>query len=116
MALSINRNVRKVKSKPSTIKSKIRKEAIKIGKALDNPETTTAVKSENIKSVSYAPELKDLTITFHKGLRTYVYYDVPSTLHRRLLSAPSKGVFFHKFINRRYKYVEVTGSMKGKKK
>jgi len=111
MGLSINRNVIKVQSKlkrASTNKAA----ADKINKALDTPERPVQVKSENIKTIEYDPALKDLTITFHKGLRKYVYYDVPKSVYARFITASSKGEFFHMYIKQRYKYAEVTSKKK----
>lgn len=46
----------------------------------------------------------------------YIYYDVPVSIYRRWLSAPSKGHFFHVYIRNNYKYSKLTGDKKGKLK
>lgn len=34
----------------------------------------------------------------------YIYYDVPVRVYRQLISAPSKGHYFHKYIRNNYQY------------
>lgn len=46
----------------------------------------------------------------------YLYYDVPVTLWRRWLSAPSKGHFFWAYIRNTFSYRKLTGDRKGKLK
>lgn len=71
-----------------------------------------AVKSTNIKDIEYNKDLKDLTITFLSGNRKYVYYNVSSILHSKFISSSSKGVFFHRFIAKRFKFAEIKGGKK----
>lgn len=43
----------------------------------------------------------------------YCYYDVPVTLYRKWLSAPSKGHFFWVYIRNAFKYSKLTGNRRG---
>lgn len=108
MAKTVIRNVsrfaktqtRVVKSTQTALAKK------KTEKLLAETEKTTAVKSSNIKDVSYNRENKILSITFHKGNRVYSYYDVPFAVYAKLLKAPSKGEYLAAFIKPRYEYAE----------
>lgn len=42
----------------------------------------------------------------------YVYYDVPVRLYRKLITAPSKGHFFWKYIRNNFIYAKLTGDKK----
>lgn len=44
----------------------------------------------------------------------YIYYDVPLTVYRRWLSAPSKGHYLWRYIRGRYKFAKLTGDKKTK--
>ncbi len=46
----------------------------------------------------------------------YIYYDVPVTLYRRWVAAPSKGHFHWQSIRNNFLYAKLTGSKKGKLK
>lgn len=46
----------------------------------------------------------------------YMYFDVPVTLWRRWLGAPSKGHFFWQYIRNTFYYRKLTGDKKGKLK
>lgn len=46
----------------------------------------------------------------------YVYYDVPVTVYRRWIGAPSKGHYFHQYIRNNYLYAKLTGDKKTKLK
>lgn len=43
----------------------------------------------------------------------YIYYDVPITLWRRWIGAPSKGHFFWSYIRNNFKYSKLTGDRRG---
>jgi len=65
------------------------------------------VESSNLKSVGYDPDTKILEIEFHHG-GVYQYFDVPENTHFELMSASSKGKYFHKFIKNVYRYQKVS--------
>lgn len=44
----------------------------------------------------------------------YVYYDVPVTVYRRWITAPSKGHYFWVNIRNKYYYSKLTGDKRGK--
>ena len=46
----------------------------------------------------------------------YIYYNVPVTLYRRWIGAPSKGHFFWQYIRNNFQYSKLTGDKKGKLK
>ena len=46
----------------------------------------------------------------------YVLYDVPVTLYRRWITAPSKGHFYWKYLRNNFKYSKLTGDKRGKLK
>lgn len=43
----------------------------------------------------------------------YIYYDVPTEVYRRWVTAPSKGHYFWQFIRNIYKYSKLTGNKRG---
>lgn len=43
----------------------------------------------------------------------YIYYDVPVSLHKKLISSPSKGHAFWKYIRNNFKYSKLTGNKRG---
>ena len=64
------------------------------------------VNSTNLSAVGYDSETKILTIEFNdRGL--YEYYDVPQNIYNELMSVPSKGKFFHRFIRDTYRTVKI---------
>lgn len=64
------------------------------------------VESSDLSSVGYDPSTKTLEIEFNSG-GVYQYFDVPKDTHSELMSAPSKGKHFHKFIKNAYQYQKV---------
>lgn len=44
----------------------------------------------------------------------YAYYDVPSSLYRKWITAPSKGHFFWANIRNNFMYSKLTGDKRGK--
>ncbi|WP_261284279.1 KTSC domain-containing protein [Serratia proteamaculans] len=64
------------------------------------------VSSSNLSSVGYDAASNTLEIAFHNG-GIYQYDAVPSSIHQGLLSAPSKGQYFHQHIKNVYSYRKV---------
>lgn len=64
------------------------------------------VKSTNIRSIGYEPESSTLEIEFHSG-GIYQYFNVPQTSYNGLMSASSRGSYFHKYIKDNYKWAKV---------
>ncbi|MEL3901084.1 MAG: KTSC domain-containing protein [Treponema phagedenis] len=60
-----------------------------------------SVSSSDLSSVGY--ENGTLEIRFHNG-GTYQYYGVPVVVYQALMSANSKGSFFHKHIKNNYRW------------
>lgn len=59
------------------------------------------VKSSNINSIGYDEKNKTLEIEFHSG-GIYQYLNVEKELYDNIMSASSKGGFFHRFIKDKY--------------
>ena len=57
------------------------------------------VSSSNISSVGYEDGI--LEVHFHSG-GVYQFDNVPRSVYESLLTAPSKGKFFHKYIENVY--------------
>ncbi|MHA1408506.1 MAG: KTSC domain-containing protein [Candidatus Heimdallarchaeaceae archaeon] len=60
-----------------------------------------SVLSSNLDWVKYNEETRKLIIGFKDGSE-YEYSNVPLNIYEGLLSAPSKGKYFHKFIKNQY--------------
>jgi len=61
------------------------------------------VSSSNIASVGYDETSRTLYVQFLKG-STYSYSNVPSSVYRCLMNAPSKGKYFAANIKNSYSY------------
>lgn len=61
------------------------------------------VSSSDLASVGYDATSKTLYVSFHKG-GTYSYSNVPESVYRGLMSAPSKGRYFRANIRTSYAY------------
>ena len=59
------------------------------------------VSSSNINSIGYDKNLEVLRIEFHEG-NLYEYYNVPNSIYNGLMSATSKGSYFHENIKNKY--------------
>lgn len=59
------------------------------------------VASSAIRSVDWSGDI--LTVRFHET-GTYDYFDVPESVYRAFLEAPSKGAFFNEAIRDRYPF------------
>lgn len=79
------------------------------------PEKLMRVKSTNLKSFSYDNALRELTVTFLKGNRTYVYYNVPSVAYLKMLNNNTPGEYHYKNIRLRYTYAEISGTTRSAK-
>lgn len=65
-----------------------------------------AVASTTLLSVGYDPATRTLEVEFRKG-GTYQYFDVPEFIARGLMLSRSKGTFFNRNIEDRYRYRQV---------
>ena len=65
------------------------------------------VASSSIVAVGYDPASRVLEIEFRKG-STYRFFDVPEFLYRGLMLAPSKGSFYNRNVEDRYRYEDIT--------
>ena len=59
------------------------------------------VSSSDLSAVGYDFASETLTIEFNSG-GLYEYYGVPQNIYEGLMSASSKGKFFHRFIKDSY--------------
>jgi hypothetical protein len=64
------------------------------------------VQSSMITSVGYDAQTAILEIEFRNG-RTYRYFDVPEFLYRGFVLAASKGQYFSRRIDSRFRFEEV---------
>ena len=64
------------------------------------------VSSSNIRSVGYDKETQMLEIEFDGG-GIYQYLNVPEHVYSNLMSASSKGSYFHRHIRNRYRFRKV---------
>jgi hypothetical protein len=64
------------------------------------------VQSSDLNSVGYDNEGHILEIAYNSG-GIYQYQNVPEEVYSQLLSAPSKGKYFHAFIKNKYPYRRV---------
>jgi hypothetical protein len=62
--------------------------------------------SSNLSSVGYDGDKAILEIQFKNG-RIYRYFNVPQNIYDSLMSAGSKGKYFHWHIRRSYRYSRV---------
>lgn len=63
---------------------------------MDMPPTMQVIRSTDLLAIGYDHHEEELWVRFRTtpGF-VYVYSAVPENLYRRLLSAPSRGRFFH---------------------
>jgi hypothetical protein len=64
------------------------------------------VRSSMITALGYDPQRAILEIEFRNG-RTYRYYDVPEFLYRGFMLADSKGEYFSRRIDNRFRFEEL---------
>jgi len=64
------------------------------------------VLSTDLRSVGYDPATSTLEIEFNSG-GIYQYLSVPDSIHQNLMSASSKGKYFHKYIKERFTFRRV---------
>ncbi|MCK1406375.1 KTSC domain-containing protein [Bradyrhizobium sp. 76] len=68
--------------------------------------------SSVIRFFRYAPETRELKVTFVSG-RLYVYEDVSPEVAAAFRNARSKGTFFNREIRDRYLYRDITHEYAG---
>ena len=68
--------------------------------------TRSPIESSMMMSVAYDKEQSVLEIEFRDG-DVYEYRDVPELIFRGLLKAPSKGSFFHRQIESKYRFAQI---------
>jgi hypothetical protein len=59
-----------------------------------------SVNSSAIRAIGY--DGNTLTVEFHNG-RTYDHPGVPYSVYEELMQAPSKGIFYNRYIRGRYR-------------
>lgn len=64
------------------------------------------VQSSTIRSIGHDPETMTLEIEFNDGA-VYQYFDVPKSVHKELIEAPSLGRFFGRRIRDQFRYVKL---------
>ncbi len=70
------------------------------------------VESTTLHSVGYDAQVGILELEFCSGA-VYQYLGVPTTVHQGLLSAASKGKYFHLHIRERYQFRQMSAMSKG---
>jgi lysyl-tRNA synthetase, class II len=68
--------------------------------------TTTAVESSTLRSIRYDADRKLLQLEFH-NYANYQYFHVPAEIYEGLLQAPSKGMYFNRFIREKFAYSKI---------
>lgn len=68
--------------------------------------------SSVIRFFRYAPDTRELTVTFVSG-RFYIYKEVPLEVAAAFRNARSKGTFFNHEIRDRYVYRDITHEYAG---
>jgi hypothetical protein len=63
------------------------------------------VNSSNLVSVGYDAAAQTLEVEFQSG-NIYKYFDVPETVYQSLMTADSKGEFFHDNILKEFDYAD----------
>jgi len=71
-----------------------------------SPPQTGAIDSSVIRDVIYAPDQRELRITFVSG-RQYAYANVPPSIYDAFVASSSKGAFFNIAIRGRYHFHEI---------
>ena len=89
------------------------------------PNDLMRVRSSNVWAIGYQvrnenPKIGDVYVQF-KGKEggsgdVYKYYDVPSSLYRKMITTPSKGAFVWKYLRTNFLYSKLTGDKRGKLK
>ncbi len=64
------------------------------------------VTSSHLYAVGYDESSGTLEVEFNDG-SIYQYFNVPASVYRSLLGAPSKGSYFHDHIRTTYRYHQV---------
>ena len=64
------------------------------------------VSSSNLSAVGYDPSTATLYVSFHSG-STYAYSNVPESVYRGLMAAPSHGEYLAAYIKNSYPYRKV---------
>lgn len=64
------------------------------------------VNSSNLVSVGYEKETQALEVEFQSG-NVYRYLNVPETMYQGLMTASSKGEYFHDHILKEFDFEEV---------
>jgi KTSC domain-containing protein len=70
------------------------------------------IESTTLRSVGYDAKAGILELEFCSGA-VYQYLGVPTTVHQGLLSAASKGKYFHLHIRERYQFRQMSAMSKG---
>jgi hypothetical protein len=60
------------------------------------------VESSNLLSIGYDPQASILEIEFVSNGEVWQYYDIPSNIFEELITADSKGRYFHRNIRGKY--------------
>ncbi|WP_354667329.1 KTSC domain-containing protein [Acinetobacter sp. Ac_5812] len=61
------------------------------------------VRSSAIDAIGYDVTTKQLAIKFINNPISYTFYNVPFQVFNELMAAPSKGAYYHKYIEGRYR-------------
>jgi hypothetical protein len=61
----------------------------------------TSVESSSLAAIGFDGTVNELYVSFRNG-KVYRYFQVPSSVHRALLSAPSLGRYFNETVRDRF--------------
>jgi len=92
------KTVREVGGKVTKVKPKA------AGLNKPTPIESSAVKSSNLKHVSYDSDRRELTIVFNYQNSRYVYSSVNKRVYTNLINATSKGKYFDRNIKDKYQF------------
>lgn len=61
------------------------------------------VRSSAIDAIGYDADSKQMAIKFNNNPIAYTFYNVPFQVFNELMAAPSKGAYYHRYIEGRYR-------------
>ena len=67
----------------------------------------TAVESSTLATIAYDRSRELLQLEFNSRA-IYQYFDVPTTVHKALLCAPSKGSYFNRAIRGKFRHIRIS--------
>jgi KTSC domain len=75
-------------------------------RAISTPIRRKPVSSSSLASIGYDTMTASLDVEFNNG-RVYRYFEVPAHAYDRLLTAPSLGAHFNRYIRNSYRFAKL---------